>query len=260
MGLALTNHYLKDGHEVVAIVRQQASIMREAGISKRLAKRLFVFEGDVRDASRMRAVIHGIVSGLGPIDVLIANAGIGDQRLTTCLDIERVDQVVQTNFQGACNVIAPAAKHMVARRRGQIVAISSLASVVTIPRMSTYTAAKAALNAQMEGLYWDLRPMGIAVTTVCPGFVATDMLHGHGVPERWLMRQDECVKRIAVAIAGRKRLVHFPRWLHGLMLFVRMCPVPLRGVIFNHVFERWFPRPDRPPQPAFAPNREETHA
>lgn len=82
---------------------------------------------------------------------------------------------------------------MKVRGRGQVVAISSLAGVQPLPRLSTYCASKAAVDYELEALHWALKPHGIRVTTICPGFVDTDMTVRQGVPKRWLMSVDQAV-------------------------------------------------------------------
>nr|MCH9675104.1 SDR family NAD(P)-dependent oxidoreductase [Gammaproteobacteria bacterium] len=103
-------------------------------------------------------------------------------------------------------------------------------------------ASKMALNAQLEGLYWDLKPRGIAVTVVCPGFVDTQMMNGQGVTRRWMLSQAEALNRITKAIAARRRCVHFPGWLYGVLLAIKFSPAALRGFWLTWFFERLFPR------------------
>lgn len=132
---------------------------------------------------------------------------------------------------------------MCRRGRGQLVAISSLAGLRAMPRLSTYGASKAAVNHQLEGLYWELKPHGINVTTICPGFIDTPMTAAHDVPQRWLMDADQAIVKIAAAIERKQRRCCFPIWLHWSLRLLGAMPPIMQGLIFLHAFEWLFPRP-----------------
>lgn len=245
IGRALTLHYLAQGARVGAVVRHRDAKMQLEHSATNHQGALRIYQADVTDLQRMREVTLEIERELGDIDLVIANAGIGDYRSCADFNAERFATVMQTNTIGVANTFETAMRIMRDRRRGQLVAISSLAAVQALPRMSTYGASKAALNHQMEALYWDLKPYGVAVTTVCPGFVDTDMVAQVGINQCWKMPQHVAVNRIARAIERRPRVHYFPVWLYVLLRAVSLTPETLKGLLVTRVFDLLLPSPSK---------------
>src|SRR5262249_44906848 len=132
----------------------------------------------VCDVSR-RADVHAAVQRcereLGPIDCLIANAGIGGVTGPEQFDAKGVERIVQTDLIGPAYCIEAIMPGMIARKNGHIVGISSLAALRGLPNAAAYCASKAGLNAMLESLRIGLRRYNVSVTTICPGFVKTPM-------------------------------------------------------------------------------------
>jgi NAD(P)-dependent dehydrogenase (short-subunit alcohol dehydrogenase family) len=166
---------------------------------------------DVTDLPGLRRAAKELEGRLGPVDLLIANAGIG--RETSALDFraEDVEAIVRVNLVGVANSIDAVLPGMLARRRGHLAAISSLASYRGLPRMAGYCAAKAGVNALLEGLRVELAPLGIAVTTVCPGWVRTPLTAGIKTRMPNLMEVEDAARVIVAALKARKPFVAFPR-------------------------------------------------
>src|SRR5215470_131209 len=118
---------------------------------------------DVRDAAAVRAAAERIRAELGPIDILIANAGIGVTDHAANLNPEQVAEVMNINVLGAVNSAAAVLPEMVERRSGQLVAIASLAGYRGLAKSAAYCASKAALSSFFESLRIDLRHSGVAV-------------------------------------------------------------------------------------------------
>jgi short-subunit dehydrogenase len=243
LGRLLALHYLDRGCKVAALARRKAKLDELRRTAQGRSGVLRIYPADVTDRDRMAHLVALIERELGPLDLVIANAGVGDQRLSAELDLNRFEQVIATNVMGVAYTLAPAIAAMRCRGSGQLVAISSLAGLQVLPRLSTYCASKAAVNYQLEGLYWDLKPHGIHVTTVCPGFIDTAMTAAHGVPERWLMNPDKAIAKITKAIARKRRRYCFPAWLYWVLRLLGAMPVFIQGLVFVYVFEWLFPRP-----------------
>jgi NAD(P)-dependent dehydrogenase (short-subunit alcohol dehydrogenase family) len=165
---------------------------------------------DVTDLPGLRQAAKGLEARLGPVDLLIANAGIG--RETSALDFraEDVEAIIRVNLVGVANSIDAVLPGMLARRRGHLAAISSLASYRGLPRMAGYCAAKAGVNALLEGLRVELAPLGIAVTTICPGWVRTPMTAAVNLPMPNLMDADAAARVTVAALKARRPFVAFP--------------------------------------------------
>jgi NAD(P)-dependent dehydrogenase (short-subunit alcohol dehydrogenase family) len=130
---------------------------------------------DVGDRGSLRGAVAEIEGLLGPVDVMVANAGFGAPTQLDPLNTSDVEQTFRVNLMGVIYSIEAVLPGMLARRRGHLLAISSLGAFKGLPGESAYCASKAAVNAYMEGMRIALRSKGVVVTTVCPGFVDTPM-------------------------------------------------------------------------------------
>lgn len=179
---------------------------------------------DVRDTEAVRSAAQRISSELGPIDVLIANAGIGATTHTVDLIPARVEDVVATNVLGAVNSIAAVTPEMVARGNGQLVAISSLAAYRGLPKSAAYCASKAALSSFMESVRLDLIGTGVDVTIIHPGFIKTPLTAGREARMPFLMELDDAVDKIIAAIEKKRKSYAFPWQLASIVRLGMVMP------------------------------------
>jgi 3-oxoacyl-[acyl-carrier protein] reductase len=157
---------------------------------------------DLRDPDAVRTMVDGAAEALGGVDVLVNNAGIFVPHPITETTYDDWQQawadVLGVNLVGAANVTWCALRHMPSDGRGRIVNISSRGAFRGEPRHPAYGASKAGLVAFGQSLARDLGPRRIAVTSIAPGFVETDMaadaLAGDGGDRR---RQESTLGRVA---------------------------------------------------------------
>lgn len=165
---------------------------------------------DVRDAAAVRAAADRFRSELGPINILIANAGIGTADHAIQLKPEHAADVISINVLGAVNSVAAVAAEMVARGKGRLVAISSLAAYRGLARSAAYCASKAAVSSYFESVRIDLRHTGVGVTIIHPGFIKTALTAGREAKMPYLMELHDAVKKIVYAIEKEKKTYAFP--------------------------------------------------
>lgn len=165
---------------------------------------------DVGDRSATSAALESLRSRFGPIDLLIANAGVGMPTLLDPLNISDVEQMVRINFLGVIYSLEAVLPEMLRRGQGHVAAVSSLAAYKGLPGESAYCATKAGVNVYLEGLRIRLRGTGIAVTTICPGFVRTPMTDVNNFHMPWLLEADDAARRIVRALARRRKVFNFP--------------------------------------------------
>ena len=189
---------------------------------------------DVRDAQAVRAAADRFRNELGPIDILIANAGIGTADHALQLSPDHAAKVIGINVLGAVNSVAAVAPEMVERGQGRLVAISSLAAYRGLPKSAAYCASKAALTAYFESVRIDLRRTGVGVTIIYPGFIKTALTSGRASKMPYLMELDYAVKKIVSAIEKEKKTYAFP-W--RLATFVRSGLLMPAG-IYDWIAER----------------------
>jgi len=193
------------------LVARRQNLLDEIVNSVRLrGVKAFAIAADVRDADAMKGAAERIQAELGPIDILIANAGIGTSHHISQLDPIHAANVISINVLGAANSVAAVVSQMVERGKGQLVAISSLAAYRGLPLSAAYCASKAAMSAYFESVRLDLRGTGVGVTIIHPGFIKTPLTAGREAHMPFLMELDDAVQKIVSAIEKGKRSVAFP--------------------------------------------------
>lgn len=182
---------------------------------------------DVRDVKAVREAADRFRKELGPIDILIANAGIGTADHAVSLTPEHAANVIGINVLGAVNSVAAVLPEMVQRKQGRLVAISSLAAYRGLAKSAAYCASKAALTAYFESLRIDLRHTGVGVTIIHPGFIKTDLTAGRAARMPYLMELEDGVKKIVSAIEKEKKIYAFPWQLATIVRATMMMPAAL---------------------------------
>ena len=165
---------------------------------------------DVRDGAAVQLATDRIRTEFGPIDIMIANAGIGVTDHAANLNPNKVADVMNINLLGAVNSVAAVLPEMTNRGSGQLVAISSLAAYRGLAKSAAYCASKAALSAFFESLRIDLRHSGLTVTVIHPGFIKTALTNGRESKMPYLMELDDAIKKILTAIEKGKKSYAFP--------------------------------------------------
>jgi short-subunit dehydrogenase len=172
--------------------------------------RALALPADVQDATALRVAADRLRAEFGPIDMLIANAGVGGNPSSSNSLPEQLAKVININLLGAGNSVNAVLPEMVSRGSGHLVAISSLAAYRGLPKSAAYCASKAGLSAFFESLRIDHRNTGVAVTIIHPGFIKTPLTAGRKATLPFLMELDDGVKKIAWAIEKKKKSYAFP--------------------------------------------------
>ena len=201
------------------------------------------YAGDVRDAAALAAAAAGFLARFGTPDVVIANAGVSRGTLTDYAeDLPAFRSVLETNVLGLVNAFQPFLAPMRAARRGTLVGVSSLAGFRGIPGSGAYSASKAAAIAYLESLRVELARSGIAVVTICPGYIATPMTAHNPYRMPFLMQPQAAARRIARAIARRRRFYVLPWQMAVAGRVLRSLPRP----IYDRIFANAPRKPRRP--------------
>ncbi|MGM0384380.1 MAG: 3-oxoacyl-ACP reductase FabG [Actinomycetota bacterium] len=164
IGRAIAERMVADGHRVATIFR-----------SGELPDGVFGAVGDVTDTAAVDSAFSAIEAHQGPVEVVVANAGIArDQLLMRMTDAE-FDAVLSTNLAGAFRVARRASRGMVRARFGRIILISSVVALYGSPGQVNYAASKAGLVGMARSITRELGGRGITANVVAPGFIDTDM-------------------------------------------------------------------------------------
>jgi short-subunit dehydrogenase len=205
---------------------------------------------DVADRDALHGAIRELDERLGPIDLMIANAGVGFETPADRFDALDFERILRVNLLGAAYAFEAVLPDMIARSDGHLVGVSSLAAYRGLPGSSAYCASKAALSTLLESLRVDLRGRGVAVTTVHPGFVETAMTENAAHPRPFLMDADRAAGIIAKGIRSQRREINFPIPMAALMGLASLMP----GLVYDRLVGRAVPDRDHathsPPGPA----------
>lgn len=225
IGRGLAVELARRGAKLGLIARRVEVIDEVVRQIEALGGKAVALPADVQSESSLRAAADKLRADLGPIDVLIANAGIGPTRDAAEINAEEVAGVINVNVIGASNSVAAVIPEMVARKSGQLVVISSLAAYRGLPRSAAYCASKAAVSAFFESLRLDLEPRGIAVTIIHPGFIKTPLTAGRDAQMPFLMELDDAVKKMVRAIEKRRKRYSFPWQLATIVRAGMIMPI-----------------------------------
>jgi 3-oxoacyl-[acyl-carrier protein] reductase len=156
---------------------------------------------DVRDGQATEKIVAELGARLGSIDILVNNAGIVADGLFMMMPPEKWQSVIDTSLHGFYNMTRPVLELMVRHRKGSIVSVSSVSSLMISRGQANYSAAKAGLNAASRVIAAEVARMGIRVNVVAPGLIETDMIQNAPkeqiktmIPMNRIGRPDEVAK------------------------------------------------------------------
>lgn len=173
IGAALARELASKGHALTLVARREP-LLRD--LAKTLATRTFVAAKDLGEVEKSTDFLGAAEDALGPIDVLVNNAGVQIVGRTTSVDPEEGEHLLRVDLFAPLRLTRAVLPKMLERRSGVIVDVSSMAALAPTPGMFHYNAAKAALAAASESLRGELRGTGVHVVTVYPGIIeSTDM-------------------------------------------------------------------------------------
>ena len=224
IGSALAKELAKRGARVGVLARRQDYLQKLVDDVRATGGTVEAEPGDVTDRSGLRKAIETLETKLGPVDALIANAGVSFPSGADPVAVDDVEMMMRVNFLGVVHAFDAVLPGMLLRGVGQLVAISSLAAYKGLPGSAGYCASKAAVNTFCESLRIELGPRGVAVTAVCPGFIRTPMTAAQTNPMPFLMDADVAARRIADALLRRPAVFNFPWLMSRLMRITRWLP------------------------------------
>jgi short-subunit dehydrogenase len=224
IGRALARELAGRGCRVGLLARRKDELDRLAGEIRQAGGTAATAVGDVADRAQTLAAVESLRAQLGPVDLMVANAGVGAPTLLEPFNVADMEKMFRVNLLGVIYAIEAVLPEMLRRGKGHLAAVSSLAAYKGLPGESAYCASKAAVNIYLEGLRIQLRNRGVAVTIICPGFVKTPMTDVNDFKMPWLMSAEEAARRIADALRQRRKVYNFPWQTSLLMQLTRWLP------------------------------------
>jgi short-subunit dehydrogenase len=168
---------------------------------------------------------------------------VGAPTLLEPFNVTEVEKMIRVNLLGVIYSIEAVLPEMLQRGQGHLAAVSSLGAYKGLPGESAYCASKAAVNTFLEGLRIQLRGKGIAVTTICPGFIKTPMTDVNNFKMPFLMSADKAAGRIVRALKRRRKVYNFPWQTTFLMKLTRWVP----DWVLARTMRKYNANPPKPP-------------
>jgi NAD(P)-dependent dehydrogenase (short-subunit alcohol dehydrogenase family) len=171
LGRAFAQAALAAGHTVVGTVRSKEDLAAFEELKPGQAHGRIL---DVTDSDAVSGVVAEVEQNVGPLDVVIANAGYGLEGTFEETPLAEVRRQFDVNVFGAVATLRAALPHMRRRRRGRLMAVTSMGGLMAVPGMSAYCGSKFALEGMLEALGKEVAQFGIHVTAIEPGSFRTD--------------------------------------------------------------------------------------
>lgn len=224
IGRELALELARRGTRLALLARRREALEEVAAEARGAGARALVLPCDVRERPEVLCSIAAAEREHGPTDLLIASAGVALAVPAAGFDGARAEEVFRVNVLGTVYAIEAVLPSMLSRSSGHLVALSSLASCRGFPQSGPYCASKAALDVLLESLRVELRPRGIRVTTISPGFVATPMTTRNTFPMPFLVDVRSAASRVLRAIEEDRRVARFPWPMALAASLLRLVP------------------------------------
>jgi len=223
IGAELARELVRRGSRVGLLARRAERLEELAGELEAGGGRAAWAVADVTDGEGLFAALDQLERELGGVDVVVANAGYGRPEPPHKFKPGRSLQMYDTNLFGMLRLIDWVLPRFLPRRAGHVVGISSLASFLGVTHSASYCGSKAAMRIHLQGLRVSVVKYGIDVTTICPGFVKSELTEVNRYYMPFLWETDRAARKIAGAIERRRREVIFPWQMYLLAIFASRC-------------------------------------
>jgi short-subunit dehydrogenase len=228
IGEALARHYAQQGSIIGLVARRPI----EAGA---FSPKAVSYVADVTDEPALAAAAQDFIRRFGPPDLVIANAGIASGTVGADPgDILKLRKILDVNVAGLAATLAAFAPAMREAGRGTLAGIASVAGFRGLAGNGAYCASKAAAITWMESLRAELYGSGVSVVCICPGYIDTPMTRVNRFRMPFLLPADEAARRIARAIAARRRLAVIPWQMALVSVLLRTMP----GWLYDRIASR----------------------
>ncbi len=225
IGQALAWRYYEAGWRLALSARRAGEIESWARSRNLASERYAVYGADVADTDSIVTAGKACIAAQGVPDVVIANAGISVGVDTAVReDIDVIARTLATNNVGLAATFHPFVAAMAQRDSGALVGIGSVAGIRGLPGHGAYCASKAAVIAYCESLRGELRPSGVKVVTICPGYIDTPLTRQNRYSMPFLMQPEDFADRAFRAIEAGASYRVIP-WQMGIVAkLMRLLP------------------------------------
>ena len=229
IGAAVARAAAREGATVGLIARDEVDLK---AVLESTGGRGAIAVADVADPDALTIALGQLEAQLGPPDILVANAGIGQYGAFADVTAEEVERVIRVNVLGTVHAIRLVVPGMIERRRGHVVTLGSIAGRLGSPFEAVYSASKFAGVGLTEALVVELEPYGIGVSMVNPGPVATHFGEARGHPydraRPKAVPAEDVATAVIRAVAGDKHEQYVPAAFRGAVVTRHLLPPMFR--------------------------------
>ncbi len=224
IGEFVAYEYAKQGAIIGLASRRKELLVNVAKKCKSLGGKPFIYSVDVGDQKSTKNAIDDFIIKSTGIDIVIANAGSSGKVELEKGNSDEINRMLTTNILGVTNTVLPAIPAMLNQKSGTVVIVSSITGYRGLPGRSGYSASKVAIRYMANSWRSSFIKKGISFTTICPGFIDTDMTNKHKFSLPFLMNVDIFAKKMIMAIEKKKKTYIAP-WQWRLVIpFIKIVP------------------------------------
>ena len=172
LGYAIAEKFIQAGIETIIAGRNKEKLNTA---KEKLGKQCHAIACDISNLTSIPGFVNDIIKQFGQIDILVNNAGINMKKEFIEVTDEDFQKVITTNLTGVFVMSREVVKHMLERKTGCIINISSMAAQYGLPKVIAYSASKTAIDGMTRAMAVELSPKGIRVNAIAPGFIYSDM-------------------------------------------------------------------------------------
>ena len=221
IGKELSIKFANEGWQVAASARRE-NLLKDLHNSY---ANIHPFPLDVNDENSAKKVFQNIIEKFQSVDIAVFCTGIHDPDSEKKLSIEKIREIMETNFFGTLNCIMAVNKYFREKRSGHISIVSSVAGYRGLPAAAGYCSSKAALSSLAESLYFDFKRYNVRVSLVSPGFIKTPMTDKNQFKMPFLKTAEYAADKIYKGlINGSSFEIDFPKELTLILKFLKLLP------------------------------------
>lgn len=172
LGLAIAREFIQHGICTIIVGRDETKLKTA---KEQLGENCFYKTCDLSNLSTIPALVENILNDFGKIDILVNNAGINQKKEFTEVTDEEFQNILTTNVTAVFAMSREVVKHMLTKKSGCIINISSMAAQYGLPKVIAYSASKTAIDGMTRAMAVELSPKGIRVNAIAPGFIFSAM-------------------------------------------------------------------------------------
>ncbi len=229
LGAELARRYASPTNELFLLARREDRLQELKIELLPKTKQIFLIPADVTEFQSLQKK----VDALGPLDMVILNAGISLGHTEKIPTIEAFSYLYDVNVLANHAILEILLPKMCEQHHGKIVFISSLSSLFTMPSAKVYASSKRALNAYAEGIRYKYLKEGIKVINILPGFIQSELTDKNDFYMPFLLSTQAGVDKIYKAIEKEKRFYPFPLRFYLIIMFLNLLPQFLRDKIVH---------------------------